>query len=278
MHSAIAWSHDLLSREEQTLFRRLAVFVGGFTLEAAEAVAHDSGIEVFAGVEALADQSLLRPLGGDTDPRFAMFETVREFGLAQLEASGEAPETRRRHAEHFLELTRAVEPQLRRAEQGGWLARLEAEHDNLRAALSWGLAVDTGMALHLAGNLHWFWYLRGHWSEGRRWLEDALVRGDATTRTAARMKALAGAGILAFALGDHIGARDRLGESVAIGRSFGDRPARPMRCTSWRWGRSTSATVPRPADSRRAWPSSVRRGTLGASPRRSARKGSPRSG
>jgi predicted ATPase/DNA-binding CsgD family transcriptional regulator len=222
MHSAIAWSHDLLSREEQTLFRRFAVFVGGFTLEAAEAVAGDFSIEVFAGVEALADQSLLRSLGGDAEPRFAMLETVREFGLAQLEASGEAAETRRRHAEHFLELTETVEPRLRRAEQGGWLARLEAEHDNLRAALSWGLAVDTATALRLAGNLHWFWYLRGHWSEGRRWLEDALVRGDAPTRTAARMKALAGAGILAFALGDHTGARDRLEESAAIGRSLGD--------------------------------------------------------
>jgi predicted ATPase/DNA-binding CsgD family transcriptional regulator len=224
MRDAIAWSHDLLSEEEQTLFRRLAVFAGGFTLEAAEAVTGEPGVDVFAGVEVLVDQSLVRRLDivADEEPRFGMLETVREFGLERLKASGEEQSIRERHATYFLALAEAAEPQLRGSAQDRWLDRLQTAHDDLRAALRWSLTADTEMALRLAGDLHWFWYLRGHWSEGRSWLEDALVGGGSEARTPARMKALAGAGILAFTVNDGGSARARLEESTAIGRELAD--------------------------------------------------------
>ena len=224
MRDAVAWSHDLLPADERAVFRRLAVFSGGFTLDAADAVAGlAAGGQVVGAVIALVERSLLRPLAGpDGAPRFAMLETVREFGQELLEASGEAEETRLLHASVSAELAAAAEAELRRAGQARWLARLEAEHDNLRSALAWALSADAGLALRLAGSLHWFWYLRGHWREGRRWLDEALSGDSAQGPTPARMKALAGAGILAFALGDQAAGRAQLGESAALGRALGD--------------------------------------------------------
>jgi predicted ATPase/DNA-binding CsgD family transcriptional regulator len=226
LRDAIAWSHDLLNEEDQAFFRRAAVFVGGCTLEAGAAVCcpedESTGVAL-QHVASLTAKSLLRhEEGSEGEPRYAMLETVREFGLERLEASGEAGGTRRGHAAFFLGLAEDASPHLRRGTQDRWLKRLEAEHDNLRASLTWALANDAALALRLAGALHWFWYLRGHWREGRRWLEDALAAADPTERTTARMTALAGAGILAFTLGDHVEARARLEEGAAIGRELGD--------------------------------------------------------
>src|SRR5215216_7284311 len=145
MRAAIAWSYDLLTPEEQRLFRRLAVFVGGFTLEAAEAVVSspgEPGIDPFEGVTSLLDNSLLRQdAGPGGEPRFTMLETVREFALELLAASGEEDATRERHAAWCLTLAQAVGLEsgegLRRRAQGVWLARLDADLDNLRAAIAW---------------------------------------------------------------------------------------------------------------------------------------------
>lgn len=157
-----------------------------------------------------------------------MLETIREFGLEQLEACGETVATRRRHAGYYLALAEAEEQKLRGRDQVAPLMRLRDEHDNLRATLGWSLtdADDAETALRLAAALHWFWFLHGHYREGRRWLEEALTRSVAmephtgTTRT--RAKALAGAGMLAYPQGDYTAARARLEESIAIGRDVGD--------------------------------------------------------
>ncbi|MGH2618033.1 MAG: ATP-binding protein, partial [Thermomicrobiales bacterium] len=226
MRDAIAWSYDLLSEEEQVLFRRLAVFAGGFTLEAAEGVANETG--TLDLVTSLVDKSLLRRVERiDAEPRFGMLETIREYGLEQLQAHGALDTIQRRHTTYFLTFAEATEPKLRGREQVAQLARLESEHDNLRAALTWSLAAPDGTdtALRLAGALHWFWYLRGHLSEGRRWLEEALARPVEGERSPPRAQALAGLGMLAFPQDDYAVARARLEESIALARDLGD-PAR----------------------------------------------------
>jgi predicted ATPase len=165
MRTTIAWSYDLLAPEEQALFRRLGVFRGGCTLEAAEAVAAaagDLGLDVLEGISSLVDKSLLRRVddAGD-EPRFGMLETIREFGGERLTESGEREDVQRRHLLWYTALAEAAEPELRGARQGVWLRRLEAEHDNIRAALGWAVAAPGAepgeQGLRLAGALWGFW-------------------------------------------------------------------------------------------------------------------------
>jgi len=187
LRATIEWSHDLLSPDEQALFARLAVFRSGFTLEAAEQVA-DADLDVLAS---LVDKSLLRR----TDGRFAMLETIREFAVERLEASGEADGVRHRHAGFFMTLAEEAYPNLKGSPKE-WLDRLTAEHDNLRAALDrLESAGKMQMALQLAGALYRFWSMRGHLREGQGRLA-RLLSAD-TTRTPARARALQGAAALA---------------------------------------------------------------------------------
>ena len=203
LRSAIAWSYDLLDESEQMLFRRLAVFVGGFTLEAAQAVCNamrDLDIDVLEGVALLVDKSLLQQIeqvGGE--PRFGMLETIREYALEQLAECGELEAVQQQHVNFFLALAEAVEPELTGPQQMTWLERLEMEHDNLRAALASSQAQvgNTQTGLRLAGALWRFWFLRGYWSEGRGWLEGALAQTQAAGRTKARATVALGAGMLA---------------------------------------------------------------------------------
>ncbi|MDP9368760.1 MAG: NB-ARC domain-containing protein, partial [Chloroflexota bacterium] len=182
MRATIAWSHDLLVPEEQVLFRRLAVFVGGFDLEAAEAVVRDAGaphLDILEGVASLVDKSLLRRTEHPGDePRFGMLETVREYAQEQLDASGEQAGVQDRHLGWCLALAESAEPELRGAAQGTWLDRLEGEHDNLRAALTWAAEAaepESRMrGLRVAAALWVFWLRRGHLAEGRGRL-DALL-------------------------------------------------------------------------------------------------------
>src|SRR5438876_8053582 len=148
LRGALAWSYDLLSPEEQKLFRHLAVFVDGWSLEAAEALCEAAGglaEDMLEGMASLVDKSLLRQeeqAAGET--RFWMLQTLREFGLEQLARSGELEATRQAHAEYYLRLAEEVKPSLQATEQGKWLVRLEQEHENLRAALFWLLAQARG--------------------------------------------------------------------------------------------------------------------------------------
>jgi predicted ATPase/DNA-binding CsgD family transcriptional regulator len=236
LRSTIAWSHDLLEPDEQTLFARLAVFAGGFTLDVGFWVSGfgEEGVRTSANtqnptsktldlVAALVDKSLVRPIEGpDDEPRFAMLETIREYALERLEASGDAETWRRRHAEHFLAFAEQAAPELTGRRQSDWLERLEREHDNLRAALTWALDRDEdGLGLRLAAALGQFWAVRGHLAEGQGWLERALVRwSEAPAR--ARAEALSAAGNLAYIRSDFEGAATLLEESLRLRRALED--------------------------------------------------------
>jgi non-specific serine/threonine protein kinase len=224
LRATIAWSYDLLDPREQALFRAVAVFAGGCTLDAARAVSADEG-DVLEVADSLAAKSLLRVGAAAGEARLTMFEATREFGLEQLAHRGELETLRRRHAEYFLALAERAEPELWGPATCLWLERLDAERDNLRAALDWCLtgggapAADT--ALRLAGALARFWTMWGPFGEGRQWLARALAA--APERSAARMKALYGAGWLAHFQRDPAAARTVLEESLALARGLDDR-------------------------------------------------------
>ena len=176
LRDAIAWSHDLLSPHEQTLFRRLAVFAGGCTLEAVEAVANAAGdLDILEGMGSLVDESLLRQAedaGGE--PRYTLLETVREFSLDRLTVSGEERLLRSQHAAYFAGLAESLQPDIDGPEQVRTAAALGAEQDNLRAAIAWAIEqLDAETALRLTGNLWGFWLVRSRQTEGRDWLERA---------------------------------------------------------------------------------------------------------
>jgi tetratricopeptide (TPR) repeat protein len=220
------WSYALLDVQEQRLFRRLAVFAGGCTLEAAEAVCDAEGdLEVIQGVTSLLDQSLLSPVEVTRDePRVVMLETVREYSLERLEESGEGEAQHQRHAEFYLSLAEEAEPALRGAAQTAWLPRLEQEHHNVREALRWCvLTGDAAHGLRLAGALWRFWYVRSHFTEGRQWLAQVLALPSAAAPTLNRAKALNGAGNLAYSQGDLMAARACHEESLLLRRQLGDR-------------------------------------------------------
>jgi predicted ATPase/class 3 adenylate cyclase/Tfp pilus assembly protein PilF len=215
LRATIDWSYDLLTEEEKTLFGRLSVFSGGHTLEAAEEVCDPEGnLDALEVVESLLENSLLRrEEGAEGEPRFVMLETVREYASEKLEESKEAEKFKRAHAEHFLALAEEANPEIKGADQLRWLRRLEAEHDNIRAALGWALQRgETEVALGLGCALWRFWFVRGHYSEGRRWLEEALAM-DQRAALEARAMALAGVGKLASVQGD----LDRAEEASAEG-------------------------------------------------------------
>jgi predicted ATPase/DNA-binding CsgD family transcriptional regulator len=232
LRSTLQWSYDLLTPDEQRLFRRFAVFAGGCQLAAAEAictVAGDVTMSVLDGLASLLDNSLLSQVEhAGEEPRFVMLETIREYGLACLDASGETARFTAAHVGYYLALAEAAEPHLLSAEQGRWLKRLEQDHENLRAALGWSLErKDRLFALRLAAALWRFWLMRGYLSEGRKWLEQALavppVEMDSPTARAVRAKALGGAGILAYYQGEYQRASKYCQESLAAFRALGDR-------------------------------------------------------
>ncbi|PZS02643.1 MAG: hypothetical protein DLM69_03855 [Candidatus Chloroheliales bacterium] len=216
LKGTIDWSYNLLPVAEQTLFRRLAVFSGGFTLAdvagmlgMAEAVALDTLTE-------LLDQSLIYQTAGlEDEPRFAMLETIREYALLKLRGAGKEETTREQHANYYLNLAEAAEPELRGTQQPLWLARLEAEHDNISAALGWLIEHKAEAGLRISGALWRFWYMRGHISVGRKWLEAALAQSDPAP-TLLRAKALNGAAAMADQQGDNAAARAMHKANLAI--------------------------------------------------------------
>jgi predicted ATPase len=226
MRTTLDWSHELLSEPEKELFARLSVFAGGFALEAAETVGEgrEPGEEdALVLLERLVEQSLVlaEPSKGG-GLRYRMLEPVRQYARERLGEGGEEYETRRRHAAYYLSLSERARPKLQGREEGEWLDRLEAENDNLRAAIGWSLGRgDAQMALRLVAALWYFWYKRGHLNEGRRWLEEALATSDAPTP--ARAEALNGAGALARNQADYEQAQRWLEESLVLRREFGDK-------------------------------------------------------
>jgi predicted ATPase/DNA-binding SARP family transcriptional activator len=227
LRAAIDWSYDLLSEQERALFQRLAVFAGGWTIEAVEMVCAGDGIQaedVLGLLAQLVDKSLVEvetPSGGEA--RYRLLETMRQYSWERLRAAGDADAVQRRHAQFFVALAELAEPELYGPAQLIWLDRLEAEHDNLRAALEWALSEDadgrTELALRLAGSLARFWHGHAHLAEGLRWLERALLGGGAPHL---RAKGFGTAGWLARNQGDYRRAAVLLHESLALCRELAD--------------------------------------------------------
>ena len=227
LRATLDWSYDLLTAQEQLVLDRLSVCAAGCTLAAAEVVCAGEGVE---GVEvldllgALVGKSLVQAEERDGgEVRHGLLETVRQYGQQRLAASGRAGAVRDRHLAHFLALAEEAEPALKGADQATWLDRLEAEHDNLRAALGWAQeAGATEVGLRLAGALWRFWLMRGHFHEGRTWLEGALAGAEGAAPNV-RAEALQGAGVLAAEQGDYGRAAASFTGSLALRREMGDR-------------------------------------------------------
>jgi predicted ATPase/DNA-binding CsgD family transcriptional regulator len=243
MRDAIAWSYELLTPEEQSLFRRLAIFAGGFTEDAAAYVDgqtgrradgqwHDSSpsvcpsarLPVFEGIASLVEKSLLHPIeeGPASEPRFRMLETVRAFGAELLVARGEDAKIRHRHAGWMLALVERAEPELVGPDQEEWLDRLENERDNARAALTWAIeSRNAETAQRIVAALWRFWATRGYFTEGRSWTERALALGSASPAVTAQ--AYHHLGNLSLDLGDYERARAGYDAGLVLWRSIDDR-------------------------------------------------------
>jgi len=228
LRAAMDWSYDLLSAPEQKLFRRLSVFVGGCTLEGAEAVCDTNGdldLDLLDGMASMVDKSLAQQVEPSTDEsRFVMLETIREYALEKLEASGERALTQRAHAAYCLVLAEEDATEQSGAEGAEWLARLAVEHDNFRAALEWLTETgDAAWGLRLGAALFRFWETREYLAEGRARLGKLLKIAGAAAPTKARTRALFAAGVLAVEQGDYASADALIRESLDIARQLGDK-------------------------------------------------------
>jgi hypothetical protein len=224
LRSTIAWSYDLLARGHKRLFARLGIFRGGWKLKSAELICGPGlDLEVFDGLATLVDHSAVRPIDvGNGESRFTMLETIREYAVERLVSSGELDELQRRHAEYFRDLAEEAEPHLTRQDRVAWLARLEQEVDNLRAALDWAEAtgnVETG--LRSAAAIWRFWQLRGRLSEGRDRLE-RLLAISSPTRDQVRARALGALGGIAYWQNDNPVTRASYEQAADIARAAGD--------------------------------------------------------
>ncbi|HEX2171512.1 MAG TPA: LuxR family transcriptional regulator, partial [Dehalococcoidia bacterium] len=241
LRAAIDWSYALLTDSERTLLDRLSVFAGGWTLEAAEAVGSDGAVrpaDVLDLLAQLVDKSLVVAEARTGEVRYRLLETIRQYAAERLHAAGGEPAVRQRHATWYLRLAEEADPYLKGPDQARWMQRLEGEHDNFRAALLWSLgstlgplpAGETGgsraprlpdVGLRLAGALWWFWRLRGHLTEGSRWLAAALAA--MPDRTTGRARALHGAGWLASVRGDLPQSCALMEEALTVAGDIGDR-------------------------------------------------------
>jgi predicted ATPase len=244
LRSTIDWSYDMLDAHERQTLMRLSAFVGGCTLQAAEAICEDTEGQTDKGirgqgdkqllwthtlshsdaVEALLDQSLLRQIDGPNgEPRLVMLETIREYARERLLASGQANQIWQRHAAYHLALAESAERELSGEHQERWLQRLGAEYDNFWAALKWYAVSDIGAGLRLATALRQFWHTRGYLGQGRAWLDELLARATQTPiALAVHMRALYAAGFLAYHQGDGASAAALSEQSLALARALDD--------------------------------------------------------
>ena len=232
LRATIGWSYDLLEEEEKKLFARLAVFQGGRSLDAVQAVCQP-GLDqaVMLGIESLLKKSLLRRVDDpDGKPRFLFLETIYAYARERLAQSGEEEPLRRRHAIYFADLAERAEPELRGPDQERWSTRLRIEYDNLRATLGWASGGgDPELGLRLAGSLAEFWYYEGPISEGEKWIQWAMAQlEDERVSAGFQAKVLNGAGMLAFATGDHVSGKRWNQQALRIAREAGDK-------ANWAW-------------------------------------------
>jgi predicted ATPase len=229
LRAAIGWSYDMLGAAEQRLFRQLGVFVGGFTLEAVEALiaGGPDDLDPLEAISTLVGQSVVGVQPPDEGtPRYRMLETIREFALERLEAAGEAPQARRRHAEFFRDLAERDEPMLLgTTRQRTSMAQLERAHDNMRAALAWSVSPDGELAvgIALAGALGWFWLMSGRLQEAQSWYTQLLARRGDADDSLTWAKVLHGSALQLWGLGDLSQAEAIEESAIAIFRSAGER-------------------------------------------------------
>ncbi len=228
LRNLIEWSYNLLAGSEKALFARLATFMGGCTIEAAEAVCNaDSGLDVVGGLTALTDNSLLRQAPGPEDePRFTMLVTIRDYALDQLRERDELDLMLTQHAGYYMQLVEEAEPLLDEANQTDWLARLEADYGNIRAALGWLLAHQPDLAIQMAGRLGRFWEVRGYVTEGRERLAAAL-KAEVTDGTDLA-KAMSSVGNLAYRQGDYAIANTYYEKALQLSRELNDKRVIPI--------------------------------------------------
>jgi predicted ATPase/class 3 adenylate cyclase len=227
LRGAIDWSYNLLSEEEQMLFRRLSIFTGGCSLNALESLCRQGlNIDALDGLESLVDKSLLQQEEQDNgEPRFRMLETIREYAMERLGESGEEEEVAREHASIYVALAEDAEPRLHQPEQLECFKLLETEHDNLRGALSWSLkGGDVETALRLCTSLWHFWWVRGHLTEGRKWLEATLELAAAKgNKSSEHVKALYALALICRSLRDGASMIRYANESAALALEINDR-------------------------------------------------------
>ena len=230
LQATIGWSHELLSQRERILFRRLAVFAGSFTLAAVEAICPGHGIAAEAILELLAgleDKSMLESEATPTEVRFRLHEVIRQYALARLTDAGESERTGARHLDYYGRLVAEAELQLTGSAQGAWLDRLEAEHDNLRAALGCSQGADDcrEAGLRMVGGLARFWATRGYFGEGRHWARSLLAAPMEDAATPGRLAGLTAAAYLAYYQGDYAEARGLYDRALAAAQALGDKRA-----------------------------------------------------
>ncbi|MGE5250742.1 MAG: DUF4062 domain-containing protein [Bacteroidota bacterium] len=238
LRRTISWSYDLLSKPAQALFRRLSVFSGGWSLEAAEAVCNpdgDLGASILEEMEALVDMSLITPVAGLEDQqRFTMLESIHEYALERLVESGELPGVRELHARCFLEFVREVEPRIRTAERLRWRGVLEQDFENIRSVLRWGLEDSAGRlaAQQIAIQLEYFWPFCGYLREGLEYVQQFTALMDSDTPPAIRADLLGFSGIYGLIISGKADSLPLLQEGVAYARQAGDRKIL-ARCLQW---------------------------------------------
>jgi predicted ATPase/DNA-binding CsgD family transcriptional regulator len=231
IRGTLDWSHELLSESERKVFRRLSMFVGGWTLEASEVVVSGESIEesrVLELLSGLVEKSLvIAELTADSGGvRYRLLDSIRQYALEKLEQSGEVEDMMRAHAEYFLALAEEAEPELIGPREAEWFERLEEEIDNLRAALSWAQGHgEAELDLRLAGALGSFWFWEGHYDEGRGWIEGALTQEDPTSALA-RAKALGAASLMASHQSDYARAKGAAEEGLRLSKEAGTEESR----------------------------------------------------
>jgi len=226
LRDTIDWSYDLLDPNERTMLHRLSVFAGDLSLDAAEVVCAGGSIQqedVLDLLSSLVDKSLMVVQDRADEARYHLLETIRQYARERLDASAEAAAVLERHADFYSALIREAEPHFITPARPRWVDRIQRELDDVRLVLAWTRTHDRVCHVELAGRLGWFWYSSGLWTEGRRWLEEALNFSESRSNDAHRAKALFGAGVIASLQGNGATARAWLEESGAIARAIGDR-------------------------------------------------------